>query len=305
MAKPLDEHIPVLAQTLLEHIKLPANAVIIDATIGYGGHSLLFGRQLGAEGTILGLDVDDECIKQARTVLAELTCKVILVRENFAAVEEVAAKSGLKQADFILADLGFCSGQIENVKRGLSFQKNMPLDMRLDSRLKTTAADIVNKMDEKALAELIFRFGQERFSRRIARFIVHHRRATSITTTGQLATVVCKALGQSAVSRKSKIHPATRTFQALRIAVNNELENLETFLDAAPNALALGGKIAVISFHSLEDKLVKENFRKNHQDGIYKTITKKPLTASREEIERNPRARSAKLRIAQKIEMSK
>jgi 16S rRNA (cytosine1402-N4)-methyltransferase len=297
-----DEHIPVLAQTLLEQITLPANAIIIDATVGYGGHSLLFGKNLGNQGTILGIDVDEECLKKAKENLSALPCKVILVRENFAQIEEIVAENGFKTADFILADLGFCSAQMSNVERGLSFQKNMPLDMRLDSRLKTTAADIINRMDEKNLADLIFRFGEDRASRRIARFIVHHRKAAPITTTEQLALIVCRALGVPAVGRRSKIHPATRTFQALRIAVNNELENIETFLEAAPRILAKDGKIAMISFHSLEDRIVKEDFKKNQAGGVYKILTKKPLTATEEEISQNPRARSAKLRIAQKTE---
>lgn len=295
-----DEHIPVLQQTLLEHITLPANAVMIDATVGYGGHSFLFGKTLSSEGTIIGMDVDDECLKKADETLSKLSCKVILVRENFAKMEEIVAEKGVTGVDFILADLGFCSGQLENVERGLSFQKNMPLDMRLDSRLETTAADIVNRMDEKALADLIFMFGQERASRRIARFIVHHRKTARIKTTEQLATIVCRAMGQPATGRRSKIHPATRTFQALRIAVNDELASIETLLDAAPRILAENGKLAVISFHSLEDKLVKEDFKKNKLSGVYELLTKKPLTANDDEISQNPRARSAKLRIAQR-----
>jgi len=301
MADPHQEHIPVLQQTLLEHITLPADAVMIDATVGYGGHSFLFGKTLGSEGTIIGMDVDDECLRKAGETLSKLSCKVILVRENFAKMEEIVAKNGVTGVDFILADLGFCSGQLENVERGLSFQKKMPLDMRLDSRLETTAADIINRMDEKALADLIFKFGQEHASRRIARFIVHHRKAVPITTTEQLAMLVCKALGQPPTGRRSKIHPATRTFQALRIAVNDELGSIETLLEAAPRILAEDGRIAVISFHSLEDKLVKEDFRKNKQSGVYEILTKKPLTATEDEVLENPRARSAKLRIAQKI----
>jgi 16S rRNA (cytosine1402-N4)-methyltransferase len=302
MTEPHDGHISVLAQTLLEHIKLPANAVIIDATMGYGGHSLLFGKNLGPEGIIIGTDVDKECLTKAADVLSGLQCKVILVHSNFAEIEQLAAENCARGADFILADLGFCSGQLENVEKGLSFQKNMPLDMRLDSRLETTAADIINRMAEKDLADLIYKYGQERGSRRIARFIVHHRKAAPVTTTEQLAMIVCRALGQPPVGRKSKIHPATKTFQALRIAVNSELENLETFLEAAPRVLADNGQIAVISFHSLEDKLVKENFKKNKASGIYDILTKKPLTATEDEIRQNPRARSAKLRIARKAE---
>jgi 16S rRNA (cytosine1402-N4)-methyltransferase len=301
MTEPQQEHIPVLAQTLLEHITLPADAVMVDCTVGYGGHSLLFGKSLSSEGTIIAFDVDDVCLTKAALNLTNMACKVILVRENFTKIEETVAKYGLKRIDFILADLGFCSGQLENAERGLSFQKKMPLDMRLDSRLSTTAADIINRMDEKALADLIFKFGQERASRRIARFIVHQRKVAPFATTEQLAMLVCRAMGQPATGRRSKIHPATRTFQALRIAVNDELGSIETLLEAAPRLLAENGKIAVISFHSLEDKLVKDDFRKNKLSGVYELLTKKPLTATDDEVSENPRARSAKLRIAQKI----
>ena len=154
MTEPQQEHIPVLAQTLLEHITLPADAVMVDCTVGYGGHSLLFGKSLSSEGTIIGFDVDETCLTKAALNLTNMACKVILVRENFTKIEETVAKYGLKRIDFILADLGFCSGQLENPERGLSFQKKMPLDMRLDSRIKTTAADIINRMDEKAAGRL-------------------------------------------------------------------------------------------------------------------------------------------------------
>jgi 16S rRNA (cytosine1402-N4)-methyltransferase len=176
----------------------------------------------------------------------------------------------------------------------------MPLDMRIDKRIKTSAADIVNKADQKSLADLIYNFGQERGSRRIARFIVRERQGRQIATTGRLAAIVCRALARPGRKRKSRIHPATRTFQALRIAVNNELENLERLLDSASDLLAQKGRIAVISYHSLEDRLVKNNFKANEKEGTYKIITKKPIVPSREEIGENPRARSAKLRIAEK-----
>jgi 16S rRNA (cytosine1402-N4)-methyltransferase len=204
----------------------------------------------------------------------------------------------MEKVDFILADLGFCSAQLEDDRMGLSFQRNMPLDMRLDKRLKTTAADIINRADEKTLADLIYKFGEERASRRIARFIVERRHREPITTTGQLAAIISSAMGKGGWSR---IHPATRTFQALRIAVNNELENLETLLGSAPALLGQNGFIAVISFHSLEDRIVKTDFKSNEKNGVYKVITKKPISASRDEISENHRARSAKLRIAQKV----
>jgi len=291
------EHIPVLAETLTEQINLPRDAVMVDVTIGQGGHSFLFGKTLGPAGVIVGLDIDKNSIRRARLRLKDLVCKVILVNSNFSHISEQVRGRGIEGVDFILADLGVSSAQLADARMGLSFRTNERLDMRIDKRLKTTAADIVNKTDEKSLGDLIFRFGQDRASRRIARFIVEHRRRRPITTTGQLAGIVCDALGGR---RKGRIHPATRTFQALRIAVNNELENLARLLAAAPELLKNNGRIAVISFHSLEDRLVKTNFKKNEKEGIYRVVTKKPIVPSREEIARNRRARSAKLRIAER-----
>ena len=292
------EHIAVLKRQLAERITIPRDGVMIDATVGYGGHSFLFGEKLGPDGMILGLDVDESCITRAHLNLSGLACKVILVRENFARINEVAEKNRIEKADLILADLGFCSPQVSDPRKGLSFTENMPLDMRLDDRLETTAADIVNRSDEKYLADLIYRLGQDRASRRIARFIVDNRREGAITTTGQLAAIVCRALRKPAKAGKNRIHPATRTFQALRIAVNDELGNLKKLVEAAPDLLRKNGFIAIISFHSLEDGIVKENFRQNQRSGIYQIVTKKPITATRTEIKDNPGARSAKLRIA-------
>ncbi len=294
------EHIPVLAEILAEQINLPTDGVMVDATIGQGGHSFLFGRTLGPEGVIIGLDVDKESIRRAHFKLKDLPCKVILIHANFSQISEQLHKQDIEKVDFILADLGLCSAQLADVKMGLSFLHDMPLDMRIDKRLKTTAADIVNKTDEKALADLIYKFGEDRASRRIARFIIRHRKGEPITTTGQLAAIICKAIRRPGEKGRTRIHPATRTFQALRIAVNNELENLEKLLGSAPELLNKKGQIAVISFHSLEDRLVKNNFKQNKKESIYSDFTKKPIVPSRQEIARNPRARSAKLRIAQK-----
>jgi len=294
------EHIPVLADVLVEQIKLPQDAVMVDATIGQGGHSLLFGKGLGPKGAIIGLDVDTNAIRRAQSVLEGLQCRVILVNSNFSEIADVVRGQGIEKVDFILADLGVCSAQLEDDRMGLSFQRNMPLDMRLDKRLKTTAADIINRADEKTLADLIYKFGEERASRRIARFIVERRHREPITTTGQLAAIVSSALTKG--GQWSKIHPATRTFQALRISVNGELENLETLLGSAPALLGQNGYIAVISFHSLEDRIVKTDFKNNENNGIYRIVTKKPISPLRSEILNNRRARSAKLRIAQKVQ---
>lgn len=293
----LAEHIPVLANTLAEQINLPQDGVMVDATIGHGGHSYLFGKELGSEGTILGLDVDEKSIQRAQFVLKDLPCRVILAQSNFADVDRQVRKYELGKVDFILADLGISSGQLADVERGLSFMQDMPLDMRIDQSRETTAADIINKLDEKSLADLIYKYGEERASRRIARFIVNRRRQEPIRTTGQLADIVSRALG----GKHGRIHPATRTFQALRIAVNDELENLRVLLEKTPGLLKAGGYIAVMSFHSLEDRLVKYDFREKAKDGVYEIVTKKPLVPCREEIKANPRARSAKLRIARKL----
>ncbi|MHC4237405.1 MAG: 16S rRNA (cytosine(1402)-N(4))-methyltransferase RsmH [Planctomycetota bacterium] len=293
------EHIPVLTEPLLERILLPTDGVMVDATVGHGGHSRLFGQKLGPEGVLLGLDVDQNSIQRAYLNLSDLACRVELVRENFAGMNEVLSDRQIDKVDFILADLGFCSGQLEDDERGLSFQKPQPLDMRLDDRLTTTAADLVNKLSQTELADLIYEYGQDRASRRIARFIVQQRDRKKFTTTTELAALIAKAMWRP--GRPPRIHPATRTFQALRIAVNAEFENLATLLDDASNRLKPGGYIAIISFHSLEDGRVKWNFRQNKADGVYEILTKKPIVADREEIARNPRARSAKLRIARRL----
>ena len=294
-----NEHISVLADTLTELVKLPTDGLMVDATLGHGGHSLLFGKTLGPEGLIFGLDVDENCIKRAQSTLSSLQCRVTVVRENFARLADVLAENDIDKVDFILADLGFCSAQLADSGRGLSFQENMPLDMRLDYRISLTAADIVNGYDEDSLANVIYEYGQERASRRIARYIVEQRKQQKIMTTAHLAALICRALNQPVHGRRTmKIHPATKTFQALRIAVNGELDCLKAILNAAPALLKTGGRIAIISFHSLEDRIVKENFKRNGKEGIYEIVTPKPIVASRAEVENNPRARSAKLRIA-------
>jgi 16S rRNA (cytosine1402-N4)-methyltransferase len=301
MAKQPVIHIPVLAKALTERINIPDDAIVVDATVGQAGHGFLFAKRLGRKGTFIGLDIDEKCVEVARQKLKEIICKVVLVRENFANLKEELEALQIKKVDFILADLGVCSSQLADSERGLSFQTDMTLDMRLDDRLTRTAVDIINGADERSLADLIYKYGQERGSRRIARFIVQERRQKPINSTAQLAGIVCKALARPVKTRWSRIHPATRTFQALRIAVNSELDNLQRLLCMAPALLRKGGYIAFISFHSLEDRLVKDNFRQNGQKGVYEVMTKKPIRASRDEIAENPRARSAKLRIAQAL----
>jgi len=274
---------------------------MVDATIGQGGHSFLFGTHLGPEGMLVGLDVDPRSLERARQRLASLTCKVLLVKSNFASMAECLGELGIEKVDFILADLGFNSAQLADDAMGLSFRaEDMPLDMRIDESLTTTAADIVNGYDEKSLADLIFEYGQDRASRRIARYIVRRRQQERITTTGQLVEIVCSALRTPGGKYRPRKHPATRTFQALRIAVNREMENLDRLLATAPTLLKPGGCLAVISFHSLEDGRVKRDFKRHQQDGVYELLTKKPIVADEQEIAENRRSRSAKLRIARK-----
>ena len=273
---------------------------MVDATVGQGGHCLLFGDFLGTKGVIIGFDVDKKSLREAESRLQNLTCQVILLHSNFSQITEQLHQHRIEAVDFILADLGVSSAQLADIDMGLSFQVNMPLDMRIDKRLKTTAADIINRFDEKSLADLIYQFGQDRASRRIARFIVRHRQNQPIKTTSELASIVSKALSRPGKKKNFRIHPATRTFQALRIAVNKELENLQMLLDSGPTLLKKDGYIAIISFHSLEDKLVKNNFKENQSRGNYRILTKKPIVPSKEEIAENRRARSAKLRIAQR-----
>jgi 16S rRNA (cytosine1402-N4)-methyltransferase len=295
-----EEHIPVLAEPLIEKLILPADAVIVDSTIGHGGHSLLLGSRLGPKGRIIGLDVDPDSIAKARQVLGGLECRVDLYRENFSRIDRVMELAQAEKADLVLADVGFCSAQLENIERGLSFEQNMPLDMRLDQRLELTAADILKSEDENVLADIIYRYGEERASRRIAKLIVEQRKNKPITTTAELAAIVVRAKGLNMRWVKSRSKEIAQTFQALRIAVNHELDVLEELLDKIPSRLKTGGFAAVITFHSLEARIVKQNFRRLENAGVYEALTKKPITASQDECRRNPRSRSAQMRIVRK-----
>ncbi|MCK4913770.1 MAG: 16S rRNA (cytosine(1402)-N(4))-methyltransferase RsmH, partial [Planctomycetes bacterium] len=257
---------------------------------------------LGPEGVIVGLDVDKNAVQRAHLKLDNLACKVILINSNFSQIAEQLLEQNIKKVDFILADLGVSSQQLADSEKGLSFQVDMPLDMRMDAQLETTAAEIISRTNENDLADLIFEFGEERASRRIARFIVENRKIKPIETTGELAAIVCRALKRPGKKQqRNRIHPATRTFQALRIAVNDELGSLRELLTVAPLILKENGRIAIISFHSLEDRIVKYDFKEKAKDGFYKIITKKPIVPTKEEIAENRRARSAKLRIAQRV----
>lgn len=298
MEEPGQKHEPVLLEPLLDALRFGPEAILVDATIGQGGHAYALSNRLNDKGLLIGLDVDASSLETARNRLTGVKCRVELRRANFGYLDDVLQELGVKRVSVILADLGFCSAQMADRDRGFSFQEDGPLDMRLDDRIETTAADLVNGLPEKELADLLYEYGEERKSRRIAKAIVTARRRQRLTRTLELSAVILEAFGLRDRGWQYKIHPATRTFQALRIAVNEELKHLERLLELGPNLLVPGGQMAVISFHSLEDRLIKNSFRVNYAEGIYDEISKKPIVAGREEILRNRRSRSAKLRVA-------
>ncbi|HID87122.1 MAG TPA: 16S rRNA (cytosine(1402)-N(4))-methyltransferase RsmH [Anaerolineae bacterium] len=298
-------HTPVLYQEVIAGLQPRPGGRYIDATVGGGGHARGLLEGSSPDGRLLGIDADPMAIALARQSLAEYGERVILVNGNFAHLKEIAASHGFCPVDGILLDLGLSSFQLERAERGFSFQLEGPLDMRYDPQQGRTAADLVNTLPEDQLADILWRYGEEPRARRIARAIVAHR---PIRTTTELAEIV-----QRTVPRRRRIHPATRTFLALRIAVNEELDALARALPQAVELLAPGGRLAVISFHSLEDRIVKEFFRDQargcicppdvpvcvcHHQPTLEVLTKKPIRPSEAEVRRNPRSRSARLRLA-------
>ncbi|MBT3279031.1 MAG: 16S rRNA (cytosine(1402)-N(4))-methyltransferase RsmH [Phycisphaerales bacterium] len=295
----MDSHAPVLLDEVLTLLNPAGDDWIVDCTLGLGGHSQAMLEAAGADAHLIGLDTDEANVLRAKDNLGPLAKQGRFFHANFSSLPDVLEAIDRPAVDVILADLGFCSNQMDTPERGLSFQADGPLDMRLDTSEGPTAADIVNTTDETDLANLIYEFGEERLSRRIARRIVEARADGAIETTAALAEIVRKAY-PPAVRHKSRIDPATRTFQALRIAVNDELGVLDELLAMLPEILAPGGRCGIISFHSLEDRRVKHRFRDLRETHQVELLTKKPIIATPEEIERNPRSRSAKLRGIQK-----
>jgi 16S rRNA (cytosine1402-N4)-methyltransferase len=293
-------HVPVLLQEAIHFLNVRRGGTYIDATLGLGGHSYEIARRLGPQGHLIGFDKDPAALELARkrldglaAELGEEMSKVTLIHASYA---EVGQRVEAGSADGLIADLGISSMQLSDAARGFSFQAEGPLDMRMDPRSEHTADQVVNHIDERSLADVIYEFGEERRSRRIARAIV---RARPIRSTAHLAQVVAAALP---AMKHSRINPATTTFQAIRIFVNRELEDLRTLVNAAPQVLLpSSGRLVVISFHSLEDRIVKDAMREGAKNGIVRLLTKKPVTASEQELDRNPRARSAKLRAAEKV----
>ncbi|BAY83587.1 S-adenosyl-methyltransferase MraW [Calothrix parasitica NIES-267] len=280
-------HIPVLGKEIITGLNIKENGHYLDTTVGGGGHSRLI-LEAAPDTRITAVDQDEDALIAAKNNLAEFGNRVNFIRTNFAEYNFPA-----NNFDGIIADLGVSSYHLDNPERGFSFRYEADLDMRMDRRQSLSAAEIINHWDEVELANIFYKYGEERLSRRIARRIVENR---PFNTTTQLAEAISYSVPKN--YRYGRIHPATRAFQGLRIAVNNELKSLEILLEKAPFALVEGGKIAIISFHSLEDRIVKHSFKDSE---LLKVLTKKPITAQEEEISTNPRSRSAKLRIAESV----
>lgn len=304
-------HVPVLLNETMDLLVTNPAGIYIDGTLGRGGHATEILKRLSPEGRLIGLDRDAEAIEETKEILKPFGERANRLHGNFADMKKLCGQIGVTEVDGVLLDLGVSSPQLDVAERGFSFAKDGPLDMRMDRTQGRSAADLVNEDDEETLANLIFRLGEERDSRRIARAIVLARQQGRIERTLELAEIVERAKG----GRRGPIHPATQTFQALRMAVNAELESLDAGLEAGLSMLREGGRIAVITFHSLEDRPVKEFFKRHtvkreslqqggeklvYDEPAVRLLTKKPLTASKQELADNPRSRSAKLRAAER-----
>ena len=295
-------HVPVLPKEVMELLDPAPGMICLDCTVGMAGHSAALAETVGPSGRLIGLDVDPTNLAAARSRLEAVNCRVDLVHANFAESEAVLGSLGVDRVDLVLADVGFSSAQMDDPQRGFSFATDGPLDMRFDRGRGGTAADLVNRLPQQQLADLIWKNGEERLSRKIARKIVERRSQNPILTTADLAGIVRAAYGAPRGRRspgRRRIDPATRTFMALRIGVNHELESLEALLRSLPRLVRPCGRAAVISFHSLEDRLVKQTFAAFRRDGIGWPVTRKPVTADPAEREVNPRSRSAKLRVVE------
>jgi 16S rRNA (cytosine1402-N4)-methyltransferase len=296
VSSPGPQHVPVLAAEVVDYLAPAPGQIVVDATVGAGGHSRLLAERLGPTGRLIGLDQDPAMLALARPRLEGLG--VTLIQANFNRLVQVLAELNIPAVDGVLADLGVCSDQLDVPERGFSFQQSGPLDMRLDPAQGEPASVLLRRLNERDLADLIWRYGEERFSRRIARKIVETRKQAPLETTDQLAELVRRCVPRPR-GQRSPIDPATRVFQALRIAVNDELNALDRLLAALPACVKPGGRAVLISFHSLEDRRVKQAFRVKE---CWEMLTRKPVRASDEEMRNNPRARSAKLRAARRKE---
>jgi 16S rRNA (cytosine1402-N4)-methyltransferase len=291
-------HLPVLVQEVMEALALREGMVVVDCTVGLGGHSVEILRRIGAGGKLIGMDLDEGNLQRAREKLSGENFS--LHKGNFAGVTKVLGELGIEKVDAVLADLGVASSQIDDPARGFSYREDGPLDMRMDNTRGATAADVVNRIGEEELAKMLLELGDEEDAAEIARLVVERREEKRIERTAQLMAIVCEARGFT-IKRAAgaKLHPAARTFQALRMMVNRELANLQRLLALIPKIVRPGGRAAIVSFHSGEDRMVKRAFKDGWEMGVYSAIATEPVVAGEEEIRRNARSRSAKLRWAQ------
>lgn len=288
-------HKPVMCKEILEYLKLRSGITVVDATIGSAGHSIKILERILPRGRLIGIDRDSESLGMAETRLSDFVEAVNLIHGNFRDLDKILVMAGIDKVDAIIFDLGLSSVQLSDPQRGFSFRLEGPLDMRMDRTSFIQAYDLINNLNEEEISSLLWSFGQERFHNRIAHLLVTERQRAPINSTSQVANIVLRAMPRH--YRFTRIHPATRTFQAIRIAVNRELEALDEGIKKAVGLLKRGGRIVVISFHSLEDRIVKINFRSEER---LKIITRKPLLASCEERTENPSSRSARLRVAER-----
>ncbi|HOI54367.1 MAG TPA: 16S rRNA (cytosine(1402)-N(4))-methyltransferase RsmH [Phycisphaerae bacterium] len=295
------EHLSVLLNETLDVLSLRPGELVLDGTVGGGGHAVAMLERIAPDGRLIGLDRDAGALEVAASRLAGSPGRSVLRQEDFADFQRVLDELDVAAVDAVLLDLGVSSFQFGPSGRGFSFQHDEPLDMRMDVRGGPTAADLVNDLDERELADLFYTYGEERNSRRIARRLVEARRGGRIETTGRLAELIVSAQGQRYRGRWQRIHPATKCFMALRIAVNEEIESLQRFCDAVVERLNPGGRVAIISFHSLEDRIVKTTFRRLAAEGAIELLTRKPIVPGEQEEAANPRSRSAKLRAARRL----
>jgi 16S rRNA (cytosine1402-N4)-methyltransferase len=301
------KHIPVLVEEVMALLRCEPRKTYVDATLGGGGHALEILKRTAPDGVVIGVEWDEDAIVEAEKVLRPFGERVKIFRENFISMPDLLRGVKIESVDGILLDLGLSSLQIEKEERGFSWKGEGPLDMRMDQRTAATAADLVNHLSEKELADTLFEYGEERWAKQIAKAIVRERGRVPIWTTQALRRIVHRAIPRRFHPRR--IDPATKTFQAFRIRVNHELENLRGILETGWRLLRKGGRICVISFHSLEDRMVKETFKRWEREGANSSssegsmwvVTKKPVTPSAEERRRNPRSRSAKLRCAERV----
>jgi len=299
MSKIDQTHKPVMCSEILKLLRLRPAMVVLDVTIGCGGHSSRILEQILPGGRLLGIDRDRESLEIAKNALSAFGNAVNLVYGNFRDLDKIAQMIGIDKVDAIIFDLGLSSVQLSDPKRGFSFMLEGPLDMRMDRSSSIQAYDLINNLNEEEISSILWLFGQERFHDRIAHLLVTERRKTAINTTSQVADIVCRAIPPR-YYRFSHIHPATRTFQAIRIAVNRELEALDEGIKKAIELLKEKARIATLSFHSLEDRIAKINFRSAQTEGKVKIITPKPIRPSTEEMVQNPSSRSARLRVAER-----